>query len=309
LSEVFGGDAIIKKRWYSVLLFGLALIISVTLVSCPEESNGNGTGDGNGPPPPSPASFVLSNLSIEPPELSAGETATISVLVSNDGESQGSHDVILEINGVQEEVQSVTIAAGSNQIVTFEISGLDVGTFTVAVNGLAGDFTVLAVPPVEWVADGIINPSEYNQNRNYDNDNYQLYWTIDDQYIYMAMRAETNGWVAIGFNPEVRMKNADMVLGFVKDGETTIFDMFSTGDFGPHPPDSDLGGAFDILEFSGKEEGGFTTIEFKKALRTDDPFDSELTSGVNKIIWAYGSTDSSELRHARRGEDELEFTT
>jgi len=119
------------------------------------------------------------------------------------------------------------------------------------------------------------------------------------------MKAKTGGYVSVAVQPGSRMKDADMVLGFVKDGETTVYDLFSTGDFGPHPPDTNLGGTDDILEFAGKEEGGFTTIEFKRAMDTGDKYDKPLVRGANKIIWAYGSSDSLSGRHSNRGYGEF----
>ena len=105
--------------------------------------------------------------------------------------------------------------------------------------------------------------------------------------------------------PGSQMKDADMVFGFVKDGETTVYDLFSTGSFGPHPPDTELGGTHDILEYGGKEEGGFTTIEFKRALDTGDEYDNPLFPGMNKIIWSYGSSDSLAIKHSTRGYGEI----
>jgi len=98
------------------------------------------------------------------------------------------------------------------------------------------------------------------------------------------------------------MKNADIVLGLVADGQVTVLGMFSLFDFGPHPPDTEQGGTFDILEFGGREENGRTTIEFKRALDTGDELDNILTQGAIKIIWSYGSTDDIDQRHAVRGE-------
>ena len=98
-----------------------------------------------------------------------------------------------------------------------------------------------------------------------------------------------------------------MILGFVSDGETTIFDMFSIGDFGPHPPDTEQGGTDDILEFGGSEDGSFTTIEFKRLLNTGDRFDLPLSPGTHTIIWAYGATDTESQRHATRGYGEIQL--
>ena len=84
-----------------------------------------------------------------------------------------------------------------------------------------------------------------------------------------------------------------------------VQDLYSTGDFGPHPLDSEIGGTDDIMEFGGREEGGFTTIEFKRSLTTIDKYDISIQKGVNRIIWAYGSSDSLTVKHSTRGYGEI----
>ena len=158
--------------------------------------------------------------------------------------------------------------------------------------------------PVElWSADGIIKVGEYTSDVQYGD--YQIFWWSDDQYAYIGLRAKTNGFVAVGIQPGSRMENADMIFGYVEAGETTIMDMFSTGDFGPHPPDTELGGTNDIIEYGGSEVDGLTTIEFKRPLSTGDKYDNPLSKGINKIIWSYGSADEIEQKHIARGYGEI----
>ena len=90
-----------------------------------------------------PAVFSLSNLTIEPAEVAPNETVTISVSVANTGGSQGSHDVVLYINGVEEETKSVTLSAGDSTNVTFSVTKGDTGTYSVTIEGLSGSFTVV----------------------------------------------------------------------------------------------------------------------------------------------------------------------
>ncbi len=156
-----------------------------------------------------------------------------------------------------------------------------------------------------WAADGILTSEEYLGEMKYGD--YEIRWVSDEQYIYVGMKAKTDGWVAMAFQPGSTMKDADMVFGFVKDGVTTVYDLFSTGTFGPHPPDTELGGTDDIIEFGGKEEGGYTTIEFKRALDTGDEYDNPLSKGSNKIIWSYGSDDKLTPKHSHRGYGEIEL--
>lgn len=150
-----------------------------------------------------------------------------------------------------------------------------------------------------WTPDGVIRSGEYPASQKYGD--YEIFWKNDEQYLYVGMKAKTNGWVAVGFGST--MRNTDMCFGFVKDGNAACFDMFSAKV--PLPPDADQGGKNDILAFGGKTEGGFTTIEFKRALLTGDKLDTQLVKGVNKIIWAYGPDDTTGSKHIARGYGEI----
>lgn len=154
-----------------------------------------------------------------------------------------------------------------------------------------------------WFADGIIEAYEYLGEMAYGD--FEIHWRSDEQDVYIGMKAKTSGWISIAFQPGSRMRNADMVLGFVKNGETTVLDLFSTGDFGPHSPDDELGGTQNILEYGGSEDNEFTIVEFKRALNTGDSYDVEVSFGENKIIWAYSSSDDIMQKHTNRGYGEI----
>jgi hypothetical protein len=96
-------------------------------------------------PPPLPASFTASSLTISPTEAEIGETVTISVLVTNTGEMEGSYALTLKVDRVVAEVKEVTMAGGS-QTVVFSTARDEAGSYSVAVNGLEGSFTVLEAP-------------------------------------------------------------------------------------------------------------------------------------------------------------------
>jgi hypothetical protein len=156
-----------------------------------------------------------------------------------------------------------------------------------------------------WQADGIITDGEYTGTQDYGD--FKLWWTSDSQYIYIGMQANTGGWIAMALDAGQGMKDADMVLGFVQDGKTTVLDEYSTGNFGPHSADTELGGSDDILESGGKEEGGLTTLEFKRKLDTGDKYDRAFSPGKNTIIWAFGSDDQPGKKHAGRGHGEIDL--
>ena len=99
---------------------------------------------------PTPAAFSVSNLSIEPRQVHPNEAVTISVSVANTGGTDGSYTATLKINYVQEADETVTIAAGDTERVSFSVTREDAGTYTVAVDGLSGSFTVMAAAEVRF---------------------------------------------------------------------------------------------------------------------------------------------------------------
>jgi hypothetical protein len=101
------------------------------------------------------------------------------------------------------------------------------------------------------------------------------------------------------------MKDTDIVLGLIEGGQTEVLDFFSTGILGTQPEDTESGGTNDILEFGGKQDGGYTIIEFKRALKTNDEYDRELVKGNNSIIWAYCTSTDPDIKHSVRGEGEV----
>lgn len=162
-----------------------------------------------------------------------------------------------------------------------------------------------------WKADGIIGEDEYENVLECSRDLFYIYWTSDKEYLYMAMRGKTTGWISIGFNPTVSMDDADIILGGVQGNsgnDVYIYDMYSIGAFGPHPPDTELGGYFDIDEYAASEESAYTNVEFSRKLDTGDEYDSTLEKGESaKVLWSLSYQDTIELKH-NAGKGGVEIT-
>jgi len=108
---------------------------------------------------PPPAVFTVSSLSISPATVNIGETVTISLVVTNTGGKSGSYIVTLDINRVKEADETVTVAAGDSQEVSFSVTKEDAGIYSVAVAELTGSFTVVA-PAAFSVSDLSLQPAQ-----------------------------------------------------------------------------------------------------------------------------------------------------
>jgi uncharacterized membrane protein len=89
----------------------------------------------------SPTLFRVSDLNTIPSEVNAGEEVTISVVVTNVGDVEGSYSVILKINGDEENVKTLMLGVGASTEVEFKVRK-NVGTYNVEVDGLTTQFRV-----------------------------------------------------------------------------------------------------------------------------------------------------------------------
>ena len=103
------------------------------------------------------AAFSISNLTISPAEVITGESVTISVMVVNTGELEGSYTVTLKINGVAEGTKELTLAAGASKTVSFVVSKDTPGSYEAEIDVQTGEFTLLTPPiAISWPLIGVI---------------------------------------------------------------------------------------------------------------------------------------------------------
>lgn len=160
--------------------------------------------------------------------------------------------------------------------------------------------------------DGIIGDDEYDYVSNFEGGKFKFYWKIEGNNIQIAMKAQTTGWLAIGFKPATSPhRDADMIFGWVNvQGNAMMVDAYSPGTFGPHPADTEMGGTDNIISYGGTEKDGFTIIEFVRALSTGDRYDKDIPRvGELDVIWAYGSTDDWTSKHTEAGKATLSIDT
>lgn len=150
-----------------------------------------------------------------------------------------------------------------------------------------------------WQSDGVISDGEYSRYQRIGE--IDVFTRVEGDSVMIALRAQTVGWMALGIDPEDKMKGADMLLCYVKDSQAAVVDMYSTGTFGPHPPDDKQGGTADAAMVSGTQKDGVTVVEFKRKLNTGDGKDKPLKLGENKVLWAIGDSTDIAAKHSRRG--------
>ena len=131
-------------------------------------------------------------------------------------------------------------------------------------------------------------------------DDFTIKWKIEGSTISVKVSAPTSGWVAVGFDPTSRMKDANIVIGYVENGEVFIRDDYGSATTA-HEADTEAGGTDNLTNKSGTETNGTTEIAFTMPLDSGDSRDRILKEGTSyTIIMAYGSSDSFTIKHSTR---------
>lgn len=138
-------------------------------------------------------------------------------------------------------------------------------------------------------------------NKNIKVKDMEFSWEVVDDNAIFTVTAPTNGWVSIGFEPSKMMKDADIIIGYVKDGELIIADHYGDKKTS-HKPDVDLGGIDNVIPLESSETSDSTSIMFSIPLNSGDKFDKVLEKGKEyTVILAYGKKDDFKSWHKYKG--------
>jgi ABC-type transport system substrate-binding protein len=98
--------------------------------------------------PPLPGEFELSNLTVSPSSVMEGGSVTVSINVTNTGETNITGPVTLVLNGVVEETKTVTLTEGETKTLTYTVTK-SAAVYDVTFPGttLTTTFTVTAGAP------------------------------------------------------------------------------------------------------------------------------------------------------------------
>jgi len=94
-----------------------------------------------------PAKFVLTNLTIDPPNATEGDAVQIAVNVTNIGDLEGNDTINFGINNALKDTQNITLSGAATQVVTYTDIETTFGNYTVQVGDLTGMFVISPAPP------------------------------------------------------------------------------------------------------------------------------------------------------------------
>jgi PKD repeat protein len=136
----------------------------------------------------------------------------------------------------------------------------------------------------------------------------RLRWKVKGEDLDCILSGPTTGWIAVGFDPTIGMESANIIIGYVYEGEyVEIRDDYGTAPSG-HTADVAMGGTDDVSNVTGSETAGTTEISFTIPLNSGDTFDKELIPGnTYTIMLAYGSADDLDSYHSERFTTEIKL--
>ena len=144
-----------------------------------------------------------------------------------------------------------------------------------------------------------ISLSSKSNYKTFQNDVFSLRWRFIGNNIEIIIKAESTGWIAIGFEPENVMKGADIYIGYVdKNNNVFIDDQYGNTMF-THISDKKLGGKNNILQFWGNQKGEFTEIGFIIPTNSGDKYDKKFIKGKTyTVLLACGKKDDFTTIHS-----------
>jgi hypothetical protein len=155
--------------------------------------------------------------------------------------------------------------------------------------------------------DGQITEGEYARVFYDEGTGMTLYWTVVSDKLYLGVSSPAAGWLAVGFAPDgPLMRNADILIGYVLDGETIVKDHFADGPAN-HKADIELGGSDSVLVYAGSEDEAGTVLEIERLLDTGDEYDKPIIEGKISVQLAYGEADDWTSYHGDRNSMEINF--
>jgi hypothetical protein len=137
---------------------------------------------------------------------------------------------------------------------------------------------------------------------------FMVRWETDTSgLLHMTLQAPTKGWVSIGFDPTAGMKDANIIIGYVKDDSVFIRDDYGTSP-SAHAADITADGTDDIRSKAGSETEGKTEISFSIPLNSGDVRDRVLEKGrTYTVLLAYGGDTGDDFTsyHKKRFATEI----
>lgn len=102
------------------------------------------------PKAPEPARFRLSGFLVNPSQIKAGETTTITIHIANVGGLSGEYSLKIDVKDLLQTSRMLRITPGEDRVVQIEVTAPGPGIYEVVIGNESGYFTVEGTPPAPF---------------------------------------------------------------------------------------------------------------------------------------------------------------
>lgn len=157
-------------------------------------------------------------------------------------------------------------------------------------------YSLLSIVFLSFLLSGDLQAAIYQHSLKIDKMTFD--WSVEGENLTIKISAPTTGWVGIGFNATDQMKNANIILGLVKDGKVEISNEYGNQPT-MHTANTKRGGKDNVTVIGGNETGNTTSLEFSIPLKGGNPDESVIDPKADTaVILAYGpDRKSNKLKH------------
>jgi hypothetical protein len=135
----------VNKKTASIILLLALIAIAGLLQACVEAQ----------------PSFEVLSLNVTPAKINTGEKATIEAEVRNNNSETDTYNIPLMVNGVADSRQSVTLAPGASELITFQLTINHAGSYKISVGEKESTLVVEKTLPADFLLSNLeINPTE-----------------------------------------------------------------------------------------------------------------------------------------------------
>lgn len=117
--------------------------------------------------------------------------------------------------------------------------------------------------------------------------------------VIITMSAKTEGWLSVGFEPSRMMKDAEIFIAYVSDGEVTFSHHYGSSSV-KHKKIEGSEDYTEILSHSVKD--GWVKVKFSRSLDAEGEYYKTFEKGREmRVIYAIGKENNFKSRHIKRG--------
>lgn len=116
-------------------------------------------------------------------------------------------------------------------------------------------------------------------------------YEVKNDMLNCTLKAETQGWIGVGFNSRNSIVGSDLLLFNIIGGKPSSTDLYVKGAGNPKK-DSELGGTHSIQILEAEEIGNTSMVQFSIPMDSGDPYDFK--HKINQEFWlilAYSVAD------------------